>query len=148
MICHFFSAINHYFFSYCEKEMQRDIASIFIQKYVSFPPLHFLWNLFHDALYRAGRSSIQGLLCVILSHPSKKCYISLVTAFWETFSRLSTRLMTGRRYHCGAPTFVFKSMHASFVISLTEKKFEANLHQQPFFAEYVQKKQTLILPPS
>ena len=36
-----FSAINHYFFNYFEKEMERDIASIFIQKYVSFPPLHF-----------------------------------------------------------------------------------------------------------
>ena len=37
----FFSASNH-FFSHFEKEMERDIASIFIQKYVSFPPFHFL----------------------------------------------------------------------------------------------------------
>ena len=38
----FFSAINHYFFSYFEKEMEKDIAGIFIQKHVSFPLLHFL----------------------------------------------------------------------------------------------------------
>ena len=37
----FFSAINQYLFSYFEKEMEKDIASIFIQKYVSFSPLHF-----------------------------------------------------------------------------------------------------------
>ena len=142
MICHFFWQLIIFFsaiFSYFGKEMERDIASIFIQKYVSFPPLHFLWNLFHDALYRAGRSSIQGLLCVILSHPSKKCYISLVTAFWETFSRLSTRLMTGRRYHCGAPTFVFKSMHAKFVIFLTEKSLWLIFINNLFFATIAEK---------
>ena len=37
----FFSAINQYLFSYFEKEMETDIASIFIKKYVSFSPLHF-----------------------------------------------------------------------------------------------------------
>ena len=36
-----FPAINQYLFSYFEKEMETDIASIFIQNYVSFSPLHF-----------------------------------------------------------------------------------------------------------
>ena len=44
--------------AYFEEKMNVDIASNSFQPCISFAPLHFLWNLFHDALYRGGRNSI------------------------------------------------------------------------------------------
>ena len=45
----FFSAKSDCFFSYFEKEMEQEMASNFIGYMVSFPLLHLLSNLFHDA---------------------------------------------------------------------------------------------------
>ena len=57
-----------------------------------------------------------------------------------SISSLVGRRMTDQCQIRKAPTLLFKLLHAMFLIFLTQKKFKANLHQQLFFAEYVEKK--------